>query len=64
MFLYMAKKSIIEREKKRKILVNDFNDIRKLFKEKMTLSRSFEEKLFYQSKLQNLPRNSSPTRLF
>ena len=30
-FFYMAKKCIIEREKKRNILVNDFIDLRKSF---------------------------------
>jgi small subunit ribosomal protein S14 len=59
----MAKKSIIEREKKRKNLVSKYSNTRKEIKEQIALSQSFEQKLIYHSKLQKLPKNSSPVRL-
>lgn len=59
----MAKKSVIERDKKRKLLIDKFSSLRSYFKEKFTASNSFEEKLFYQSKLQKLPPNSSLSRI-
>nr|YP_010700106.1 ribosomal protein S14 [Colacium mucronatum]WCH63252.1 ribosomal protein S14 [Colacium mucronatum] len=59
----MSKKSIIEREKKRKNLVAKYSTIRKRIKEQIDLSQSFEEKLIYHSRLQKLPKNSSPVRL-
>jgi small subunit ribosomal protein S14 len=59
----MAKKSIIEREKKRKNLTSKYFEIRKEIKEKIKSNKSFEQKLVYQSKLQNLPKNSSLVRL-
>lgn len=59
----MAKKSLIEREKKRRILSAKYSDLRKYLKEKIELSSSFEQKLFYHSQLQRLPRDSSFSRL-
>lgn len=59
----MAKKSVVEREKKRKILSVKFFELRKVLKEKIRVAGSLEEKLLYQSQLQALPRNSSFTRL-
>lgn len=59
----MAKKSIIERERKRKHLVSKYSNIRKEIKEQLNSSQYFEQRLASQSKLQNLPRNSSPVRL-
>ena len=60
----MAKKSIIERERKREILVKKYSDLRKSIKDKIKAEESFEKKLEYYSQLQNLPRNSSSSRLF
>ena len=60
----MARKSIVEREKKRKFLSFKFLELRKALKEKIRVAKSLEEKLLYQSHLQALPRNSSFTRLF
>ena len=60
----MAKKSIVEREKKRETLVNKYSELRKSLKEKIKSEESFEKKLGYYSQLQKLPRNSSPSRLF
>nr|AEW12929.1 ribosomal protein S14 [Colacium vesiculosum] len=59
----MAKKSIIEREKKRLHLVEKYSIIREDLKEQINSSQSFEQRLIYQSKLQNLPKDSSPVRL-
>nr|YP_006666474.1 ribosomal protein S14 [Trebouxiophyceae sp. MX-AZ01]AFQ93829.1 ribosomal protein S14 [Trebouxiophyceae sp. MX-AZ01] len=59
----MAKKSMIERNRKRQRLVLQYkgrrNDLKLLIKE----TELFEEKLTIHRKLQMLPRNSSPTRL-
>ena len=59
----MARKSLIEREKKRQICVKKYSSkrqsLRLAFKEALTIA----EKLKIQGKLQNLPRNSSPVRL-
>ena len=59
----MAKKSIIEREKKRRYLVNKYLNIREDIKLQINSSQSFEQRLMYQSKLQSLPKDSSPVRL-
>lgn len=59
----MAKKSVIEREKKRQLLVKKFSSMRKFLKEKIRSSSSFEQKIFYSAQLQKLPRNSSFSRL-
>lgn len=60
----MAKKSIIERERKREGLVNKYSSLRKSIKDRIRSEESFEKKLEYYSQLQKLPRNSSPSRLF
>ena len=59
----MAKKSIIEREKKRQKLV--IKHISKRYSLKLQIKQAsfLEEKLAIQRKLQHLPRNSSPVRL-
>lgn len=59
----MAKKSIIEREKKRQKLVIKYLKKRNDLKLQMKKSSFLEEKLTIQRKLQQLPRNSSPVRL-
>nr|YP_009694153.1 ribosomal protein S14 [Christensenia aesculifolia]QEI60328.1 ribosomal protein S14 [Christensenia aesculifolia] len=59
----MAKKSLIEREKKRKILVQKYKSIRKSLKNKIRNASSLEEVLAIHKELQSLPRNSAPTRL-
>nr|YP_009540882.1 ribosomal protein S14 [Phacus inflexus]AYQ93327.1 ribosomal protein S14 [Phacus inflexus] len=59
----MSKKSIIEREKKRRSLVSKYSSLRKSLKEKIRNSEVFEDKLSYYFQIQNLPRNSSPSRL-
>lgn len=59
----MAKKSMIEREKKRQQLVMKYSTKRLELKVQMKKASFLEEKLDIQRKLQNLPRNSNPVRL-
>ena len=59
----MAKKSMMEREKKRLHFVNKFFQKRNEFKRQMAATKSFKEQLFFSVKLQKLPKNSSTTRL-
>lgn len=59
----MAKKSMIEREKKRQNLVLKYEKKRSSLKDQMSQTTFFEEKLNLHRKLQNLPRNSSKVRL-
>lgn len=59
----MAKKSIIEREKKRQRLVIKHLKKRHALKNQIKQAEFLEEKLALQRKLQQLPRNSSPVRL-
>ena len=60
----MAKTSLIEREKKRELLVKKYAPKRAEFKGIIDdQSKSEEERFQARLKLQMLPRNSSPTRL-
>lgn len=59
----MAKKSMVQRERKRQRLVNKYLQKRQELKEKMKVTVTLEEKLNIHRKLQKLPRNSSPVRL-
>ena len=59
----MAKKSMIEREKKRQKLVIQFNKKRQELKEQIKKAKFLEDKLNLYAKLQKLPRNSSAVRL-
>jgi small subunit ribosomal protein S14 len=59
----MAKKSMIEREKKRQRLVLKFLEKRNTLKQQIFEANSLEEKVNLQRKIQRLPRNSAPTRL-
>jgi small subunit ribosomal protein S14 len=59
----MAKKSMIEREKKRLHLVNRFFKKRTDLKLQIKSTASFKEQLLLSVQLQKLPRNSSVTRL-
>jgi small subunit ribosomal protein S14 len=58
----MAKKSMIEREKKRDLLRQKYAAKRAELKEQFRTAEDFEEKLTIHQQLQELPRNSSPTR--
>jgi small subunit ribosomal protein S14 len=59
----MAKKSMIEREKKRQQLVMKYAKKRFSLKVQMKEASFLEDKLTIQRKLQELPRNSNPVRL-
>jgi small subunit ribosomal protein S14 len=59
----MAKKSMIEREKKRMKLVQKYAAKRTALKADMKKAQSFREKLDVQFAFQKLPRNSAPTRV-
>lgn len=59
----MSKRSLIEREKKRKKLVNKYIEKRKNLKLEIKKTKFLEKKFNLSLKLQKLPRNSSPVRL-
>ena len=61
--ILMSKKSLIEREKKRKNLVQKYLQKRTNLKTQIKKSKFLEEKFNIHLKLQKFPRNSSPTRL-
>ncbi len=58
----MAKKSMIEREKKRSRLVAKYADKRAELKEQFRKASSQREKLEIHRRIQQLPRNSAPSR--
>ena len=58
----MAKKSMIEREKRRSLLIAKYADKRETLKEEFRQATTLDEKLTLQRQLQQLPLNSSPTR--
>nr|ATL58737.1 ribosomal protein S14 [Salvinia cucullata] len=58
-----ARKSLIEKEKRRKELVKEYDPIRQSLKRQIRMSSSIQEKLEISKELQSLPRNSAPTRL-
>ncbi|GFE67799.1 30S ribosomal protein S14 [Chroococcus sp. FPU101] len=58
----MAKKSMIEREKKRERLIAKHAAKREDLKEQFRLAETLDEKLEIHSQLQQLPRNSAPSR--
>ena len=57
----MARKSLIEREKKKIKLVEKFSQKRSALKDEQRKAATFEEKMDIQRKLQKLPRNSNPS---
>ena len=59
----MAKKSMIERDRKRFKLIQKYQSKRNSLKQDINNASSMEEKLQLHRKLQKLPRNSSPVRL-
>ncbi len=59
----MAKKSMIEREKKRQALVDKYADKRAELKEQFENASSQRERVLIHRQIQQLPRNSAPTRL-
>ena len=59
----MAKKSMIEREKKRIKLNNKYESKRVMLLEEYTNAADFDLKLAAHSKIQKLPRNSAKIRI-
>nr|QOT13942.1 ribosomal protein S14 [Micrasterias rotata] len=59
----MAKKSMIERDKKRKLLSAKYYTKRQQLKEQINQSLSLDERAHLYRKLQSLPRNSAPIRI-
>lgn len=59
----MAKKSMIEREKKRQRLVIKYETKRIELKKSIKNSQSYQEKLELYQKLDKLPKNALPVRL-
>jgi small subunit ribosomal protein S14 len=59
----MAKKGMIQREKNRERLVIKYEKKRIDIKNALKKSTSYQEKLDLYGKLQELPKNSFPTRL-
>jgi small subunit ribosomal protein S14 len=58
----MAKKSMIEREKKRERLIEKYADKRAELKEAFRQATNQAEKMEIHRKIQQLPRNSAPSR--
>jgi small subunit ribosomal protein S14 len=58
----MAKKSMIERERKRERLIAKYAAKREALKAEFAAAESQAEKLEIHRKIQQLPRNSAPTR--
>lgn len=58
----MAKKSMIERNKKREKLINQYEKRRKSIKSLIKQKQDFNKQLELQVMLQSLPRNSAPVR--
>jgi len=58
----MAKKAMVEREKKRARLIEKYAEKRAELKERLRTSKSAVEKLDISRQIQRLPRDSSPTR--
>jgi small subunit ribosomal protein S14 len=59
----MAKKGMIERERKRQALVQKFLSKRMDLLKQMKTAASLEEKLQIHREIQKLPRNSAPVRV-
>lgn len=59
----MSKKSLVQREIKRRSLVDKFSFLRKSLKSEIIRNNIFNEKVYSSFKLQKLPRNSSLIRL-
>nr|QZH79453.1 ribosomal protein S14 [Fissistigma oldhamii]QZH79546.1 ribosomal protein S14 [Fissistigma polyanthum] len=59
----MAKKSLIQRERKRQKLEQKYHLIRRASKKEISKVSSLSDKREIHGKLQSPPRNSAPTRL-
>jgi small subunit ribosomal protein S14 len=58
----MAKKSMIEREKRRSKLIAKYAEKRANLKEQFRQATTLQEKLDIHRQIQQLPRNSAPSR--
>jgi small subunit ribosomal protein S14 len=59
----MAKKSMIERDRKRYKLITKYTKTREKLKNAIKATSAMEEKFILHRKLQQLPKNSAPVRL-
>lgn len=59
----MAKKSMVARDVKRKKMVDKYAKKREELKEQFTKAATQQEKLAIHRKIQQLPRNSAPSRV-
>lgn len=59
----MARKALVQRQKKRQLLYEKYSDKRNLLKKNIKKSTSLEQKLYWHLKIQQLPKNSSKVRL-
>nr|YP_009514479.1 ribosomal protein S14 [Lygodium microphyllum]AXG76076.1 ribosomal protein S14 [Lygodium microphyllum] len=59
----MAKKSLIEKEKRKEKLVKKYDCVRQSMKREMKKSSSIQKKLEILEMLRSFPRSSIPTRL-
>jgi small subunit ribosomal protein S14 len=59
----MAKKSMVERDKKREQLIDKYAEKRAELKEQFRKATTQQEKMEIHRQIQQLPRNSAPTRL-
>lgn len=58
----MAKQSLIQREKKRKLLTAKYDAKRSSIKVELKKTKSFPERVALYKKFEKIPRNSSPSR--
>ena len=58
----MAKQSLIQREKKRKLLTEKYDAKRSSIKAELKKTKSFPERVALYKKFEKIPRNSSPSR--
>ncbi|MEO0405901.1 MAG: 30S ribosomal protein S14 [Cyanobacteria bacterium P01_A01_bin.135] len=58
----MAKKAMVERDKKRKRLVDKYAEKRQALKAQFENATSQQERLAIHRQIQQLPRNSAPSR--
>lgn len=59
---YMAKKSMVEREKRRSRLIAKYADKRAELKEQFRQAENLGDKIEIHRQIQQLPRNSAPSR--
>lgn len=59
----MAKKSMVERERKRQALVEKYAAKREALKEEFANATTQQQKLAIHRQIQQLPRNSAPNRV-